>query len=808
MARWVRSGSRIAFVVGLGIAQLVACSSDSGNGVMEVQRTGTLGLALQTMGPSGNVYRLRDAVFQITERRTGDVVDFLFSEDMPPSAPELRKVLLTGNYDVQLLDGWFIERIRGGSVGSGGSAGTGAVGSGGSAGKIGAGGTFAGKGGSTGKGGKGGGIGKGGSTSKGGGGGNAGEFEEEFGGAFGSAGDFGVGGTGAVGGTGGSFGEAGGFGEGGSFAVGGGPGSGATGGTFPDGGVGGTDVPGFPEVVEAQLVSDAIQSFFLFGFDEAFVRYTFHVGAEELDFEHGRLHIGIDIIENPEECETPEGVIDPARVLLETNLEALGSTSLRDVFDALASNAEMSGDGFRLYQEVIDSYASADQGVLADAVHCGDETTDGVPTLNGYPITCNRFEHNHIDDPEGFFATAFVNRMDLAPQNGAHCGQQRVIFSSNTFSRMFMILEAQIPNPAPELGIQGCAPLAQFWLDQDSIDDAFVRGERLREAFLTGAPDLEAFGFGPFMTATNLTIGSGQIRTNQFDSFPWTLREFKLALDGASVTAIPFPVAESPPGLLWNENIDSPQGEACRESFLNAVGGLLTNDLNQMSFIVDDICKDSESRNDFSENYVSQLSEGFRGQLEERLLGTNLTPEDAANRAQFAGSCIGCHVEANGAFLGDGVTAPFSNDFVHVFEFPSRCESEQGECFTPSPALRQAFLPSRMRVLGQVLDIPIVEDPCNGGSGGIGGTGGTSVGGAFSTGGFPGTGGFGSGASPGAGGFGTGGFFDEGSVPAPEVDIELPSVEESIVELQAEEEAIRDLYGEFTLSGKSAKSTH
>jgi len=67
--------------------------------------------------------------------------------------------------------------------------------------------------------------------------------------------------------------------------------------------------------------------------------------------------------------------------------------------------------------------------------------------------------------------------MDLAPANGAHCGQQRMIFASNAQNRMFFIIEAQVPNPAPELGIDGCLPLAQFWLDQNAIYDPFVRGQ-------------------------------------------------------------------------------------------------------------------------------------------------------------------------------------------------------------------------------------------------------------------------------------------------------------------------------------------
>ncbi len=135
---------------------------------------------------------------------------------------------------------------------------------------------------------------------------------------------------------------------------------------------------------------------------------------------------------------------------------------------------------------------------------------------------------------------------------------------------------------------------------------------------------------------------------------------------------LPFPVAESPPARSGTKTLGLPQGEACRENFLVALDGLLTNDPNEMSFVVDSACKNAESRNDFSEDYASNLSEGFRDQLIERLVGTGLAPEDIANRAQFAGSCIGCHLEANGRFLGNGVFAPFSNGFVHIQEFPDR----------------------------------------------------------------------------------------------------------------------------------------
>src|SRR5690606_34108741 len=106
------------------------------------------------------------------------------------------------------------------------------------------------------------------------------------------------------------------------------------------------------------------------------------------------------------------------------------------------------------------------------------------------------------------------------------------------------------------------------------------------------------------------------------------------------------PTAESPHGALWNDTINLPAGEACRENFLEAIEGLLSNDPAEMAFIVDQECKNAESPNDgFTENYPLHLLEGsgeFEALLEDRLEGTGLSPFDIATRAQFAGSCIGC----------------------------------------------------------------------------------------------------------------------------------------------------------------------
>ena len=793
----IRWWSRIALVAGMGLTTLVACSSDKNDGKGEEARAGTLALALQTTGTSGSTYRLRNAFFQITNIRSGETVRFLSSEDGLPDAAELTAIIDSGSYTVTLLPGWFLERL---SIGGGGTAGT--TSTAGSAAVGGEGPIFV--------------------DSKAKKPKPIPVPEPDAGGAASGS----SGGTGPIPGAGGA--APGGEGpidpsEGGAFPVGGTSTGGSfpipTAGTGPTGGTGSTS----GTFVEAQLLSDAVQFFFLSGGDHAFVGYQFKVGGEIIDFNKGKVHIGISV-DDSEACQIPPDVTKVERVLMETNVDAVGGVSLTSVFDALATNGGHQGDGQLIYQQIFDSYASADQAQLPGGVHCGDETTDGVPTLNGFPIECNRLEAQHVNDMQNFFATAFVNRIDLAPANGAHCGQQRMIFANNSFNRAFIIVEAQVPNPSPELGIDGCLPLAQFWMDQNNNPDAKSRGQRLAQAFLQGGvPGLAEFGFGPFYTAENLTVGSGQIRTNQFDSFPWTLREFKLALDGESISAVPFPTAESPAGALWNESSGLPQGEACRENFLSALDGVLTDDMSRMSFVIDGACKDAESRNDFSEDYASNLSPGFSQQIQDKLssIGSPLSAFDVANRARFSGSCIGCHNESSGSFLGNGVFAPPSFDFPQVLEFTQQCGSgETGNCFATSTALSTVFLPGRLAVLSNLLGVPVVPNPCvPGGGGGTGGSpggfGGTfGSAGSFSTagkasgsGGASTAGSFGMG-DPGAGGKAVLPLPETSSEPAPVVIIDLPSVDQPVEELQEEEAEIRDEYGDVTISGKSAKSTH
>jgi hypothetical protein len=759
----------------MGLTTLIACSSDRADKVEDEQATGRLALPLRSVSNTGKLYFLRNATFEIFNLTTG-AVTFLSTED-GIRENDLLTVRLVANsqYAVTLLDGWFLERFDvDGGGGTGGTTGTGgATSMGGAAGKAGSGpiGT----------------AGKGipfadGEEPATGGAAEGGEGPEAPVGGKGGA--FSMGGAGPTAGTGN---------VGGSTVGGGGP-------------IGQGEVVPFEQVRLVTELTPQTQFVFLFPQSDSFVNYHFRVGEDVVEFNQGNLHVSISVDDVPA-CIPPEGVTRPERVLLDSNVTTTSVLTLRDALNALATNGGLEGDAELLFNQIYDSFSSA-PGQIPEAKHCGDETLAGVPVLNGFRIDCDRAETVQVGRIDGFRPTAFVNRIDLAAANGAHCGQQRIIFAAQDAPRSLMIVESQVPNPHPELGIQGCRPLADFWAAQSNIDDPLERGQRLRQAFLEGgAPGLE--DFGPFFRAENLTVGSGQIRLNTFNSDPWTLREFKLVQDGQSLGAVPFPVAESPNGRLWDETSGEPAGAACRDNFLSALDGVLTNDMSIMSFVVDGACKNSESRNDgATEDYRSHLknSPQFRSQLEQKLLsvGSMLTPDDVANRARFSGSCIGCHMEARGVSLGGGVRSPEPQDFPMVLEFTSSCGDDRSQsCFLPSQALTEVFLPGRMNVMAATFG-NVVPNPCDGGGGG-GGTGGTS-------GGFGGT--FGMGGAVDVGGSasaGTGGsvVIPPGEpVPAPVIDIELASADEPVEELREEDQEIRLEYGDVTISGKSAASTH
>ncbi|MCA9620703.1 MAG: hypothetical protein KC731_16885, partial [Myxococcales bacterium] len=175
------------------------------------------------------------------------------------------------------------------------------------------------------------------------------------------------------------------------------------------------------------------------------------------------------------------------RALLVNEPSVLAELTFEKVLEQLATSAGAEVDAIGVYQRWWDGLNPASEAATSEAVHC-DETTP-PETLNGFPITCPKLEGElaHILPIEGYSPVAAVNRFDLAPPDGANCGEARVVFSLESallFVHM-VIFEALLPNPEPELGLAGCRPWVNVWLglEDASTPDA---AQRLAALYLTG----------------------------------------------------------------------------------------------------------------------------------------------------------------------------------------------------------------------------------------------------------------------------------------------------------------------------------
>ncbi|MBV1859281.1 MAG: hypothetical protein KUG77_12775, partial [Nannocystaceae bacterium] len=270
------------------------------------------------------------------------------------------------------------------------------------------------------------------------------------------------------------------------------------------------------------------------------------------------------------------------------------------------------------------------------------------------------------------------------------------------------------------------------------------RAEELEAAFISGHPGLLADGFEPFMSQRNMTFGTGQVRTNNFDQFPWSLREFKAVAissiptnTGVEDSIKPFvpavlrmvevPVAANPFGPLWNDTFVDDDGDplpfadSCQDAIVQTVQHLMVDDLNLMAVSVPPECLAAESPNRSVQNYGGHLLAGsspldpdsLQARIKAEILSldpsSTLEPIHIARRAEFAGGCIGCHKQSSNMPLGNGLVGIPTN-FVHTSESvgSSGCGDGDSPCFAVSLAVRDTFLPHREAVMEQFLN----DGPC------------------------------------------------------------------------------------------------
>jgi hypothetical protein len=420
-------------------------------------------------------------------------------------------------------------------------------------------------------------------------------------------------------------------------------------------------------------------------------------------------------------AEAPLVSVDARKSLFITEEAIVNAFSLAEVLDRFVAQSGVAGlTRLDLFHQWWDTENKGPG--LGLGAHCDDQGG-----FNEFPLVCPRPEGQEaasdpFSDPtaaRAYFPLALVNRFDLAPTSGAHCGEYRMVFArrsgiSDGRQRNFIIFEAVLPNPRPEIGLEGCRPVQTFWQDLAQADRTPAeRASALHGFYIDGLT-----GFRPVVHIENYGAATrrvtGQIRTNQFLQPNWNLREFKLSRTCSAGTCtalrfVPVTVKTNPPALLFASTSSHAKKGAFDAFFPSVVSTLASGNVNTFSMGVPNELNAFESE---AQGLVTDYGAAFGTdqnalrtaiQTELSALGSALTPDHIVARAQ-ALSCAGCHELSNGADLGGGMTFPRSLNFTHVREVKEN--GPEGPRFVISPALSQTFLPHRRALLEEFLNTP------------------------------------------------------------------------------------------------------
>ena len=331
--------------------------------------------------------------------------------------------------------------------------------------------------------------------------------------------------------------------------------------------------------------------------------------------------------------------------------------------------------------------------------------------VNGFPRECPSPAGTLATEPflpENFFPIGITNRFDQA--NATQCGQYRVAFANRqvTSEETFhVIFEAELPNPRPERGLEGCRPVAQFWADLSKIESLQGRRERLERFFFDGVE-----GFAPAIHADHFQHNQSGVRSVQLvmpDFFPGFF-QWRVVRENGTLLMKPDTLENVPAKEMIDANNVDEKAVRFRQVFLENVKNLAVKDANLYfmripnEFLVPDHRASSTDR-EFALNPVyfrarqTPAGQAYDAQIAAELqrIGSTLTPFDIVVRAETQ-SCIGCHFL--GTPVGEGVEFPeaISNQ-QHVTEDGA----ERADRFTISPAMRDVFVPHRMKILKDFL---------------------------------------------------------------------------------------------------------
>jgi hypothetical protein len=440
----------------------------------------------------------------------------------------------------------------------------------------------------------------------------------------------------------------------------------------------------------------------------------------------------------------PAPNVDARRSLAITDQPILVNFGLRRVLQQLITTSGVAGlTPTALFQQWWDTQ-NTNALASGPGPHCDDVVdASGKPLLNGYPYTCRATPAEGSQascDPFAagsgcsYSPVGLFMRFDLAPADGRHCGEYRVVYAKDSGrtadgaqNRNLMIFEAALPNPHATQGIRGCQKIVRAWADLSTEPDIDKRRIQLERFYFDGYQE-----FDPVVTYKNYgenALGAGQVRTNQFiqPNTPrvWSLREFKIQRPCTPACSLKFmPVTDkvNPFGPLFGSPANEPNAAAFQTEFLTQIPSLAVADPSTIAMNVSDTFNSGQSQaasavteTNYPVNFGPPPS-AFRDAIQGSLtaLGSSLTPDDIVQRAQV-NACAGCHRFSNNADLGNTVIWPQSTGFTHVSEKDAELETAGGVTrFHISDALVNLLLPHRKQVVENFLNnVPLPTMPPN-----------------------------------------------------------------------------------------------
>ena len=420
------------------------------------------------------------------------------------------------------------------------------------------------------------------------------------------------------------------------------------------------------------------------------------------------------LVVNDGELNSTDRALDASRSLLVTDKAILAQFTMQDVLQKILDD---SFDQSQTPADIIVDLANQRQS-------CDDFNGFPQQDNSNTPDFCSDagtaldiFEANNNIELSYYQPIALLNRFDLAPADGANCGEYRIAFAGNNIFEPrvnFFIFEAKMPNPNPQLGLEACRPIVDYWERLTHERDVNVRAAALYAFYFEGVE-----GFDPAIQADHFlgsNNGSGSLRLNARvdQTSNWVFMQFHNETAENCAPTCTFNMRQAP-----LENVPFPElagdvaGFPEAQAFQGAVIAslqtpgqqLLADTISSLSIGLPESVYLGRQHSPLTpaESVADFASANFVAAIQDQLdtVGSFLTPENVLNRVHTL-SCGGCHNQHTDT-LGAPLVLETATQLVEFLSINEEAGPD-GQRFTVKPAMLDVFLPEREAIILGFLD--------------------------------------------------------------------------------------------------------